>query len=70
MLIVPTTGAIYWLPARTQLGTHAVTVRARNQAGLFVTQTFSITTAAAVNGRYYDLRVDLSSQPMHGQSSS
>ena len=47
MAINPTTGLIAWTPTAIQAGNHAVTVRVSDPAGLFATQSLTVTVAAA-----------------------
>ena len=45
MTILPVTGLINWTPTPGQLGTHAVTVRVSDAAGLFATQSYTVTVS-------------------------
>jgi RHS repeat-associated protein len=47
MAINPTTGLITWTPTPAQLGSHSVTVRVADAAGLFATQSFTVTVSDA-----------------------
>lgn len=48
MTINATTGLIAWTPSAAQTGNHNVTVRVRDFAGLFATQSFTINVAATL----------------------
>ena len=50
MTINSSTGVIQWTPSGTQLGVNNVTVRVRDLAGLFATQSFTVQVAPAANG--------------------
>lgn len=45
MTILPVTGLVNWTPTPGQLGTHAVTVRVSDVAGLFATQSYTVTVS-------------------------
>ncbi len=47
MAINPATGLITWTPTLAQLGSQAVTVRVADAAGLFATQSFTVTVSDA-----------------------
>jgi hypothetical protein len=46
MTIDPASGLIQWTPAVDQVGSHTVTVRATDQGGLFIEQSFNVVVTA------------------------
>ncbi len=46
-MTISVTGLIGWTPTAAQVGPQAMTVRVQDQGGLFVTQSFTVTVAAA-----------------------